>query len=425
MARVMSIISHLSPNLRAPDRHSRNPSLEQFHALSFTLLASTAALIECYIILPHRQFLFCSMSLVSSHSSATGGSRRPTTAAVEVITLKDYKKAAKTLQVAFKDDLYVHYLIEGIEDPNLREQVDLALYEGGVYSCIAQDGLCLGVRDVEAEKDDPDAPFLAVACFEKPSKKVSKQPKSLFSSLWSMYQEGYLKFVWLANKETRQRVLEEQSQMLSNFRSEALGNRYEEAWYLADIGAVPRGRGKGLARALVDYACHNYVDVYSTDPDDLDDEPLGSTPAKGVAASKLFTSKESELDSEINSYHFDFAVDSDNLTDYSGYSSAESDASSAHSSWYYNEEDDLLAQYDRKTKGRRMGAPLYLESSHPRNRRIYQKLGFTYVKTVDVAQVTDKHGKEKMLTMDLMVRGPLGTRWQVPEPAYDGQMAIA
>ncbi|QPG76367.1 hypothetical protein FOA43_003755 [Brettanomyces nanus] len=341
---------------------------------------------------------------------------------VEVIAIKDYKKAAKTLQIAFKDDLYVCYLTSGITDSRLKEQLDLALFEATVYSTLLS-GMVVAVRDVEGEKVDADAPFLAVACFDKPRPREDHSSKSLLGSLWSMYKGGYLKFIWMANKETRQRVLEEQSSMLEEFRYEALGDEFASSWYMSDIGAIPKGRGKGLARALVDYVCQHFIDTYrppSPDGDDLDEElnnletEAAAAVGGGGAGSNLFqASEDSQLNSEIESFKFGFDLDSDNFTDYSGYSSAsDSDSSSAHSSWYYKEEEDILAQYDnRKNKGLQIGAPLYLESSHPRNKKIYQKLGFTYLKTVDIAQVTDKNGYLKTLTMDLMVRGVKGARW--------------
>ncbi|ODV84711.1 hypothetical protein CANARDRAFT_28860 [[Candida] arabinofermentans NRRL YB-2248] len=369
---------------------------------------------------------------------------------VEVVNIKDYKKAAKTLQIAFKDDLYVNYLTSGIKDQSLKEQMDLALFEGSVYSTILS-GLVVAIKDHELELTDPDAPFLAVACFEKPKKNDTNDNhnestennnngggggagnQSIFKYLWSMYQGGYLKFLWMANKETRTRVFEEQSSMLNQFRLDVLGDDYDKAWYLSDLGAIPRGRGKGLARRLIDYVCHNYIDVYkfpstkksnvNDDDDDDDDDEIDGLNEDGFTIddhSKTYTNNNNDqslIDSEIQSYNFEFDLQSDTFTDYSGYSS-DSDNSSAHSSWYYNEEQDILAQYDNfKNKGKEIGAPLYLESSHPRNRKIYQKLGFTYVETVNVANVLDNDGDSKVLTMDLMVRGVKGAKWYKKEDA--------
>ncbi|KAH3668116.1 hypothetical protein OGAPHI_001870 [Ogataea philodendri] len=329
---------------------------------------------------------------------------------VEVVTLKDYKKAAKTLQIAFKDDLYVNFLTSGISDDRLRKQMNLALFEATVYSTILQ-GLVVAVRDSELEQKIPDAPFLAVACFEKPEKASAPRDQSIMNYLWSMYQGGYLKFMWLANKETRQRVLEEQNELLHSFRADVLGPELEKSWYLSDIGAIPRGRGKGLARRLIDYVTHYYIDPYKQSGGDGSDSD--SDDENGPVQSGFDANEESLLDSEIQSYNFDFDLQSDTFTDYSGYSSASSDASSAHSSWYYDEDRDILAEYDqRKSGGRQIGAPLYLESSHPRNRKIYQKLGFTYVKTVKVADVLDFEGNKRTLTLDLMVRGVKGAKWQ-------------
>lgn len=357
---------------------------------------------------------------------------------VEVVTIKDYKKAARTLQIAFKDDKYVNYLTSGIKESNLKEQMDLALFEATTYSTILS-GLVVGIRDLDGELKDPNVPFLAIACFQKPvkssktksknkSKSKSKdsdgpENRSLFSYLWKMYQGGYLKFVWLANKETRQRVFEEQWCLLDKFREEVLGDEFDYSWYLSDIGAIPKGRGKGLARKLVDYVCQKYVDVYKQpidDDDDDDDDDLenhAEVHSKPHSKTSSGSDEESKLESEIQSFNFAFDLDSDNLTDYSGYSSY-SDNESAHSSWYYKEDEDILSKYDEQQRHRasgkivKTGAPLYLESSHPRNRKIYQKLGFTYVKTVPVAEIQLQDNTKKTLTMDLMVRGIKGSKWK-------------
>jgi GNAT superfamily N-acetyltransferase len=353
---------------------------------------------------------------------------------VEVLTIKDYKKAARTLQIAFEDDLYVNYLTSGIKESNLKNQMDLALFEATTYSTILS-GLLVGVRDLDSELKDPNAPFLAVACFHKPEKaskhknkndrikkdSTNAENRSLFSYLWSMYQGGYLKFVWLANKETRQRVFDEQWELLDKYRAEVLGDDFDYSWYLSDIGAIPRGRGKGLARMLVDYVCQKYVDRYKQpdEDEDEDEDEVDNEQLSNKSNNKTSSDEESKLESEIQSFNFQFDLDSDNLTDYSGYSSF-SDNESAHSSWYYNEEDDILQKYDEQQRNKlgstkngrpKIGAPLYLESSHPRNRKIYQKLGFTYIKTVPVAEVQNDNGK-KTLTMDLMVRGVKGSKWK-------------
>ncbi|CDK29203.1 unnamed protein product [Kuraishia capsulata CBS 1993] len=66
---------------------------------------------------------------------------------------------------------------------------------------------------------------------------------------------------------------------------------------------------------------------------------------------------------------------------------------------------------------------LYLESSHPRNRKIYERLGFTYIETIAVCNMVcdcldecEVH-EPKPLTMDLMVRGVRGGCW------YDGEIS--
>ncbi|ODQ48023.1 hypothetical protein PICMEDRAFT_30992 [Pichia membranifaciens NRRL Y-2026] len=408
---VVVVCSHIDSPYAAPLLVEKGRRLaEQWGTMFFSTLSNTL-----------KNFTGSTTTSSTSSLSSPNLTASSENLHVEMLTIKDYKKAARTLQIAFQDDKYVNYLTSGIKESNLKQQMDLALFEATTYSTILS-GLLVGIRDLDGEQDDPDAPFLAVACFQKPQKK--SKGKSLFSYLWSMYQGGYLKFVWLANKETRQRVFDEQWQLLDQYREEVLGDEFDYSWYLSDIGAIPKGRGKGLARKLVDYACQKYIDVYkqpNDDDDDDDDDDLGNN-KNGTTGSKASTGsdEESKLDSEIQSFNFAFDLDSDNLTDYSGYSSF-SDNESAHSSWYYKEEDDILSKYDERQRNKagtnpsghtKIGASLYLESSHPRNRKIYQKLGFTYVKTVPVADVQLHDGAMKTLTMDLMVRGVKGAKWK-------------
>lgn len=233
---------------------------------------------------------------------------------VELVQPENFRKLARTLQIAFAQDKFAQYLTEPIESPKLKEQVDLALFESSVYTSIL-DGLVVAIRDVEEEAVNPDLPYLAVACFIRPDYK---------SNYWKMVKSGYLKIAWLANKECRRRVFQEQYPLLTKCKQQVLGSLDDEAWYLSDIGTTPNARGKGCARKLLEYVYDNYIDIN--------------------------------------------------------------------------------------------GEICYLESSHPRNRGIYEKLGFTYIKTVDVGHVNcdcDSECEEKPLRMDLMVRGEQGSRWRI------------
>ncbi|ODV96741.1 hypothetical protein PACTADRAFT_74358 [Pachysolen tannophilus NRRL Y-2460] len=232
---------------------------------------------------------------------------------VEIVDASNYRKAAKTLQIAFVDDKFAEYLTKPIQSQFLKEQVELAIFEASVYSSIL-DGLVVAIRDKEAEKIDPNAPFLACACFTKPDST---------SGFWSMVRAGYLKVAWLANKECRRRVFQEQYPLLNETKSKVLGKDYDESWYLSDIGTTPNARGKGCARKLLEYVYKNFIDINN---------------------------------------HL-----------------------------------------------------CYLESSHPRNKIIYEKLGFTYVMTIDVGHIncdcTDGPCDESPLQMDIMVRGIKGSKW--------------
>lgn len=442
----------------------------------------------------------------------------------EVVTTKDYKKAAKTLKIAFEKDRFVHYLTSKIQDPDLKERVLFALYEASVYNCILE-GLVVAVRDIELEqKGDKDCAFLAVACFYQPSGK-SKYSSTL-SYYWSLVRSGYSKLLWMIDTETRKRIFEEQWPLLESLKENVLKEEADKAWYLSDIGAIPRGRGKGLARLLIDHVTRKYIDTYkfakisnkngddadadaddeSSDSEDDDEEGEGSEnpidsgednyslamSSGGSSRSSSFTSSRrgsirsgsirsgrdhngvsrsgsfvsgsgfdplqheiNRLSDEVRSLKFDFDNASFNTEYGSEYGSMYTLSGSEYSGGSdsdNNNGDDILEQYDqmynRKHGHRRQkGAICYLESSHPRNRKIYERLGFTFVTKVDIADIPDEDEDEveninkinsnlnsnenlsssidskskkiinkliktKKLTMDLMVRGIKGSKWK-------------
>ncbi|OUM55182.1 hypothetical protein BVG19_g4672 [[Candida] boidinii] len=439
---------------------------------------------------------------------------------VEVVTTKDYKKAAKTLKIAFEKDRFVHYLTSKIQNPDLKERVLFALYEASVYNCILE-GLVVAVRDIELEqKGDKDCAFLAVACFYQPSGK-SKYSSTL-SYYWSLARSGYSKLLWMIDTETRKRIFEEQWPLLESLKENVLKDEVDKAWYLSDIGAIPRGRGKGLARLLIDHVTRKYIDTYkfakvsnkngddadadaddeSSDSEDDDEDGVDvvsgnpidsgednyslamSSGGSGSSRSSSFTSSRrgsirsgrdhngisrsgsfvsnsgaggfdplqheiNRLSDEVRSLKFDFDNASFNTEYGSEYGSMYTLSGSEYSGGSDSENnngDDILEQYDQmyyKKHGhrRQKGAICYLESSHPRNRKIYERLGFTFVTKVDIADIPeeDEEGdkeienvnsslsssidskskkiinkliKTKKLTMDLMVRGIKGSKWK-------------
>lgn len=234
--------------------------------------------------------------------------------AVEVVSTRDYRKAAKTLQIAFSEDLYAKYLTGPLQLPEARAKMGLMLYEAGVYSTITT-GVVLAIRDTEAERTDPDAPFMAVACFLDTLRRGNVMANWFYDA----------KLKWLCNKGVYTRLYNEQWPLLLNARLEVMGAAADACWYLEDLGTTPAARGKGCARRLLEHMYTKYVD-----------------PAHQLC---------------------------------------------------------------------------YLESSHPRNRPIYEKLGFTFVKTIYVGNAECPHEDlrictcEKNLTMDLMVRGDCGAPW--------------
>lgn len=65
---------------------------------------------------------------------------------VEVFDFSDVKKAARTLYKAFDDDDVARYSSRHLENqPELKKQVDLELYEAYLYSHILK-GLVVGIK---------------------------------------------------------------------------------------------------------------------------------------------------------------------------------------------------------------------------------------------------------------------------------------
>ncbi|ODQ81393.1 hypothetical protein BABINDRAFT_34197 [Babjeviella inositovora NRRL Y-12698] len=249
--------------------------------------------------------------------------RRRTQLTVEVVSQKEYRKAAKTLQLAFSDDPYTTYLTKPAKDEATRTKIDTALYEAGVYTSMMS-GVVLAIRDpqeFEPGHEDPEAPFWAVACFVDTTKPGSAWVDFFYDT----------KLKWLCNKRVYKRLYHEQLPLLDNARIEIMGDPEDQdedtpkCWYLADLGTTAAARGKGCARQLLEYMYDHYIDPQE--------------------------------------------------------------------------------------------ATCYLESSHPRNRPIYEKLGFTFVKMIFVGNPNCKHDDlrictcEKTLTMDIMVRGVGGEKW--------------
>ncbi|ODV96738.1 hypothetical protein PACTADRAFT_1323 [Pachysolen tannophilus NRRL Y-2460] len=274
-----------------------------------------ATLMDATVVDRHTGAIAVTAAAAAAVAAASAGATTTNvdTLEVEIVDASTFQKAAKTLQIAFQEDKFAHYLTKPIESPILKQKVDLALFEASVFSSIL-DGLVVAIRDKEAEKIDPNAPFLACACFTKPD---------CDSGFWDRVYSGNFKRELLANQICRRRVFEEQFPLLDDTKDEVLGDQSSIAWYLADIGTTPNARGKGCARKLLEYVYENFID-----PENL---------------------------------------------------------------------------------------VCYLESSNPKNRVIYEKLGFTFVKTFKVGHIScdcnSGYCGEAPLEMDVMVRGIKGKKW--------------
>lgn len=202
------------------------------------------------------------------------------------ISSREYKRAARTLQLAFSDDPFVNYILStpiavpaGDERAAKRKNdLMLAFFEYSVYECLALGGVVVALVDNKLERDiatlnmKPAAvnkiPFLGVACwfnlvYSDDTRLYDYSSPSAFFSLHSLSLKFNL-FALLAN--VRLKVFKDKLPQLASVRDVALESlklnpRHDSVWYLGDIGILPTMQGRGLARKLFDHCVHTYVNA--------------------------------------------------------------------------------------------------------------------------------------------------------------------
>lgn len=205
------------------------------------------------------------------------------------ISSREYKRAARTLQLAFSDDPFVNYILStpvavpaGDERAAKRKNdLMLAFFEYSVYECFAMGGIVVALVDDRLERDIAElnmkpaainkVPFLGVACwfnlvYNNNTALYGYSSPSAFSVLHSLSLKFNL-FALLAN--VRLKILKDKLPQLSSVRDVALNSlklnpRRDSVWYLGDIGILPTMQGRGLARTLFDHCVNTYV---NTSPD--------------------------------------------------------------------------------------------------------------------------------------------------------------
>lgn len=163
---------------------------------------------------------------------------------VRILTTSDTKRAARTLLKAFRGDRVNDYLSHHLRDqPEMKERVDIALYEAYVYSHVLK-GLVVGV-DGDSEE-----------CFE--TVLLWAVPFVDVEDTVTMARSGYLRFSWLTGAEGRQRVFNELFPLLHNTQHEIVGD--VPTYTLVYVGSTPEAQGKGNLRAMFEFMFEEYID---------------------------------------------------------------------------------------------------------------------------------------------------------------------
>lgn len=220
---------------------------------------------------------------------------------IERIYKRDYKRVAKTLQLAFNKDPFVNYILNTKinyppeEKRAIKQKNDLfqAFFEYSVIEYFAYGGVIIGVKDVNFEltlnhnhhSSYNNHPFLAVACwnnlkfdnclqlnyYNSPAFDISKSAHSLFGDYNTKFSHFHslMKFNYFAYlNDCRQKTLKEKLPFLNNIRDSILinlnlnlnfQNKFDSVWYLSDVGVLPSMAGKSIGKLLINYCLDNFV----------------------------------------------------------------------------------------------------------------------------------------------------------------------
>lgn len=219
---------------------------------------------------------------------------------IELATLKDYRRVARTLALSFENDPFTNYILNTghITRENTprhlyaKKKMDLfdAYFEYGVYEALSLNGLVYVIKDNVAE-----------AMLEESGMKTSRFPY-LGASLWnqlygvlidsssssdSEYEEdddcfaemslhfranmhpSFLKFHYKTFKgHCRSKIVKDKLPFLTKVRNEVLLRLIKldylqkgpiDIWYLSEVATLPSMRGKGLGKILINHVIQNHI----------------------------------------------------------------------------------------------------------------------------------------------------------------------
>ncbi|KAB5523971.1 acetyltransferase [Coniochaeta sp. 2T2.1] len=156
---------------------------------------------------------------------------------VRVLNISECKAAGLSLAHAFADDDLAQYLVNPDDVADLPAEDKWKIHVD-FYTYMVAATCCNGV----AIAIGPD--YEGVALWLPPRKNLDGWWTSFRSGLWR------LKFQLSAEGNKR---YDDLVHVLHDTKSEVLGDRDDEAWYLLYLGTKPGARGKGYARKLLDF----------------------------------------------------------------------------------------------------------------------------------------------------------------------------
>jgi len=169
-------------------------------------------------------------------SSAAPAILKGNTDEVRVVGIEDYKEAALCLAEAFKDDHTTHYFLN-TPDSTLTEaekwDIHVSMMEYIVYAHCMK-GLVTTVGEN----------FGAVSLWMPPGKNMD--------DLYTIMRSGMWRLNYKLTSEGRHRLFNEFMPLLGDSKTQVLGARDKDTWYLVYIGTRVAARGKGYARKLID-----------------------------------------------------------------------------------------------------------------------------------------------------------------------------
>jgi len=155
---------------------------------------------------------------------------------VRVIGLDEYKEAALCLAEAFKDDHTTHYFLDTPDSTLTEDQkwdVHLSMMEYITYAHCMK-GLVTTIGEG----------YGAVALWMPPGKNMD--------DLFTIVRSGMWRLNYKLTSEGRHRLFNEFLPLLGDSKTQVLGARDDDSWYLVYIGTRVSARGKGYARKLIE-----------------------------------------------------------------------------------------------------------------------------------------------------------------------------